>query len=120
MSRFGTHYIAEDDFEFLTLDSISQGLGLQCRSMSSVGRCVFQSLPVRKNNGILVGPQIIVVSHKDIREVNRRGSKRLEAVSATFLGWAWRKLEMPFMDTFTEGLQLNFKLNITLFKATVR
>lgn len=68
MSRFGTHYVAEDDFEFLILDSTSQGLGLQCRSTSSVGRCAFQSLPLRRNNGILVGPQIIVVSQKDLRE----------------------------------------------------
>ena len=84
-----------------------------------MGRCAFQSLPIRSNNGILVGPQIIVVSQKDIREVNIRGRKRLEAVSATFLGWAWRTLEIPFMDTITEGLQLNFKSNITLFKAAV-
>lgn len=93
MSRLGTHYVAEDDFEFLILDSTSQVLRLQCRSMSSVGRCVVQPLPVRRNNGILVGPQIIVVSHKGIREVNRRGSKRLKAMSATLLGWAWRKLK---------------------------
>lgn len=93
MSRFGTHYVAEYDFEFLILDSTFRVLRLQCRSMSSVGRCVFQSLPVRRNNGVLVGPQIIVVSHKGIRDVNRRGSKRLEAMSATFLGWAWRKLK---------------------------